>query len=180
MPDSIPDPMPDPMRLASVASAFPKHYYPQEVLTRELKKFWNGKLQNVKLLDRLHAHAGVEGRYLALPAESYERLTTWGQANSAWIECAQDLGQAAICAALTRVGLGARDIGALFVVSVTGIASPSLDAKLINRMGLSPNLKRIPIFGLGCVAGAAGIARAADYVRAFPDQAACLLSVERC
>jgi alkylresorcinol/alkylpyrone synthase len=66
------------------------------------------------------------------------------------------------------------------VASVTGIASPSLDARLVNRMGMSPRIKRIPIFGLGCVAGAAGIARAADYVRAFPHHVAALLSVELC
>ncbi len=72
------------------------------------------------------------------------------------------------------------DIGAFFFVSVTGIASPSVDARLINRMGLNPHIKRMPIFGLGCVAGAAGIARAADYVKAYPRQAALLLSVELC
>ena len=77
-------------------------------------------------------------------------------------------------------GLGPQDVDALFVVSVTGIASPSLDARLVNRMGMSPRIKRIPIFGLGCVAGAAGIARAADYVRAFPHHVAALLSVELC
>jgi alkylresorcinol/alkylpyrone synthase len=63
---------------------------------------------------------------------------------------------------------------------VTGVATPSIDARLMNRLGLSPSVKRVPIFGLGCVAGAAGIARAADYVRAFPDQVALLLSVELC
>src|SRR5207253_6498344 len=62
----------------------------------------------------------------------------------------------------------------------TGISSPSIDALLINRMGLPANIKRLPIFGLGCVAGAAGIARAADYVRAYPSQAAALVSVELC
>ena len=168
------------MKIASVASAFPKHRYKQEVLTQELKKFWVGELDNPKLLDRLHANVGVDYRHLALPAEAYENLATFGQANNAWIQCAEELGQAAICLALTRAGLDLHDIHALFVVSVTGIASPSLDARLINRMGLSPNLKRIPIFGLGCVAGAAGIARAADYVRAFPDHVAALLSVELC
>ena len=73
-----------------------------------------------------------------------------------------------------------RNSGALFFTSVTGISSPSIDALLINRMGLPPNIKRVPIFGLGCVAGAAGIARAADYVRAYPSQAAALVSVELC
>jgi alkylresorcinol/alkylpyrone synthase len=68
----------------------------------------------------------------------------------------------------------------MFFVSVTGVASPSIDARLMNKMGLPLSMKRIPIFGLGCVAGAAGIARAADYVRGFPDQVAVLLSVELC
>ena len=63
---------------------------------------------------------------------------------------------------------------------MTGIASPSIDALLINRMGLPTSIKRVPIFGLGCVAGAAGIARAADYVKAYPSQCAALVAVELC
>jgi len=71
-------------------------------------------------------------------------------------------------------------MGAIFFISVTGIASPSIDAMLVNRMGLSPNIRRVPIFGLGCVAGAAGTSRAADYVKAYPKQMAVVLSVELC
>jgi alkylresorcinol/alkylpyrone synthase len=71
-------------------------------------------------------------------------------------------------------------LGALLFTTVTGVASPSIDALLINRMKLPANIRRTPIFGLGCVAGAAGIARAADYVRAYPKQAAALVSVELC
>jgi alkylresorcinol/alkylpyrone synthase len=112
--------------------------------------------------------------------DAYYKLTKWGEFNDAWIKCAQELGQEAICRALVGAGLAPQDIDALFVVSVTGIASPSLDARLVNRMGLNPRIKRIPIFGLGCVAGAAGIARAADYVRGFPHHVAVLLSVELC
>jgi alkylresorcinol/alkylpyrone synthase len=168
------------MQIASVGSAFPKHYYPQAFLSAALKKFWNGRLNNPDVVDRMHAHAEIDGRFLALPVDAYYEMTTWGQANDAWIECAQELGQQALCRALAGAGLEPEDIDALFVVSVTGIASPSLDARLVNRMGLSPHVKRIPIFGLGCVAGAAGIARAADYVRAFPHHVAALLSVELC
>ena len=168
------------MKIASVGSAFPKHYYSQAMLSAALKKYWQGNLTNPDVVDRMHSHAGIDGRFLALPVDAYYEMTTWGQANDAWIECAQDLGQQALCRALVGVGLAPQDIDALFVVSVTGIASPSLDARLVNRMGLSPRLKRIPIFGLGCVAGAAGIARAADYVRAFPHHVAALLSVELC
>jgi alkylresorcinol/alkylpyrone synthase len=90
------------------------------------------------------------------------------------------LGKQAVCRALNQAGLAPRDLGAFFFTSVTGVSSPSIDALLINRMGLSPNIRRIPMFGLGCVAGAAGISRAADYVKAHPSQLAVLLSVELC
>jgi len=81
---------------------------------------------------------------------------------------------------LEQTGAAREQIAAIFFVSVTGVASPSVDARLVNRLKLSSNIKRNPIFGLGCVAGAAGLTRAADYVRAYPDQIAVLLSVELC
>ncbi len=168
------------MRIASVASAFPEHYYKQEALTEALKTDWRHRLPNTAILDRLDESMQVEGRYLVEPIEYYWNLTSWGQANDTWIKHALDLGEKALCKAIHGAGLKARDLSAIFVTSVTGIAAPSLDARLANRIGLSPNIKRIPIFGLGCVAGAAGISRAADYVKAYPDQAAALLSVELC
>ncbi len=168
------------MRICGVGSAFPKNYYRQEVIREALKRRWTGKLEKPQLLDRLHASVGVQGRHLALPIPAYEELTTWGRANNAWIDVAQQLGKQALCHALNDAGMATSDLGAIFFVSVTGIASPSIEGRLMNLMGLPPNIKRIPVFGLGCVAGAAGIARGADYVRAFPDQAAALVSVELC
>jgi alkylresorcinol/alkylpyrone synthase len=168
------------MKIASAASAFPKNYYPQKVLLEKLQEYWGDQLRNPQMLARLHRNVAVEGRHLAMEPEKYYELNTWGQANDVWIEVAQELGEQALCRALHHAGLGVREIGALFFTSVTGISSPSIDALLINRMGLSPNIRRLPIFGLGCVAGAAGIARAADYVRAYPKQAAALVSVELC
>jgi alkylresorcinol/alkylpyrone synthase len=168
------------MRIAGVASAFPKNLYSQEVIREALKEKWAGKLDRPQVLDRFHESVGVKTRHLALPIPAYSNLKTWGDANNAWIDCALDIGKQALCRALNQSGLSAADLGAIFFVSVTGIASPSIEGRLINRMGLSPNIKRVPIFGLGCVAGAAGIARAADYVKAYPRQAAALLSVELC
>src|SRR6202035_4441365 len=130
------------MKIASAASAFPKHYYSQKFLLEKLQEYWGDRLRNPQMLARLHRNVAVEGRHLAMPPEKYNEITTWGQAND--------------------------------------ISSPSIDAILINRMGLPTNIRRLPIFGLGCVAGAAGIARAADYVRAYPSQAAALVSVELC
>jgi alkylresorcinol/alkylpyrone synthase len=168
------------MKIAGVGGALPKHYYPQPEISAALRKYWADRLTNPDVVDRMHAHAEVDGRYLSMPLSAYYEMNTWGQANDIWIECAQDLGEQALCRALACPGLTPRDIDALFVVSVTGIASPSLDARLVNRMAMSPRIKRIPIFGLGCVAGAAGIARTADYLRAFPGHVAALLAVELC
>jgi alkylresorcinol/alkylpyrone synthase len=168
------------LRVAAVGSAFPNHYYSQDVIQQALKRHWAHALEKPNVIDRLYARVGVDGRHLALPIEQYDELTRWGQNNNAWIEVAEELGEKALCRALVRAGLSTQDLNALFFVSITGIASPSIDARLINRMGLPVNLKRIPIFGLGCVGGAAGIARAADYVRAFPDHTAAVLAVELC
>ena len=168
------------MRIASAASAFPKQYYSQKFLLEQLQQYWGGRLPNPQVLARLHRNVAVEGRHLALPTEKYYDIATWGQANDHWIEVAQELGEQALCRALHHAGLGTAALGALFFASVTGISSPSIDALLVNRMGLPTNIRRVPIFGLGCVAGAAGIARAADYVRAYPSQAAALVSVELC
>src|ERR1700690_1842567 len=168
------------MNIASAATAFPKHYYPQNVLSAAFRRYWNDKLEDADLFERLQAHVGVDGRYLVLPRETYETIPNFGETNDVWIQAATDLAEEGTSCALKRAGLDKSDIDAIFFVSVTGISSPSIDARLINRMGLPPRIRRTPIFGLGCVAGAAGVARAADYVRAWPAQTALLVSVELC
>jgi len=112
--------------------------------------------------------------------EDYAKLQSFGDANDAWIRVALDVGEAAIKDALEKAGLAPADVDSLIFVSVTGIATPSIDARLINRMGLSPNIRRLPLFGLGCVAGAAGISRSFDQVRSHPKSVCVLLSVELC
>lgn len=168
------------MRIAGAASAFPKHQYDQRVLLSALKKHWGPKLDNPMFIERLHTRVGVDTRSLALPMEEYEGLKSWKQANDHWISIATDLGAEALAAVCARAGVDPKQLGALFFVSITGVSSPSVDARIINRLGLSPHIKRLPVFGLGCVAGAAGLARAADYVRGFPDQIAAVVAVELC
>jgi alkylresorcinol/alkylpyrone synthase len=168
------------MLIAGAASALPTHKYDQTVLLNALKQFWGAKLDNPQFMQRLHQRVGVETRHLALPMERYPAIKTWGEANNHWIDVALNLSEEALRLAFERAGLSQDTLGAIFFVSVTGIASPSIDARLINRMKLPLHLKRVPIFGLGCVAGAACVARAADYVRAFPDQVAAVVAVELC
>lgn len=169
-----------PVRIAAVGKAFPPHYYDQDTLLDALRGHWAKRHHNLERLEQLHRNVLVGGRHLALPIEEYDALETWGQANDAWIRVAQEVGGEAVEDALARSGLGPGDVDCLISVTVTGIATPSLDARLVNRLGLNPRVKRVPVFGLGCVAGAAGVARAADYVRAFPGEVAVLLSVELC
>lgn len=168
------------MRIASAGKAFPEHYYDQEQLLAAARKEWASQLFNLERLERLYRNVLVGGRHLALPLEEYSQLSGWGEANDAWIRISVDVGERAIREALSAAGLGTDDVDALIFVSVTGVATPSIDARLMNRLGLPERVTRIPIFGLGCVAGAAGIARAADYVKAYPDRIAVLLSVELC
>ncbi len=168
------------MQIASVGTAFPPYRYTQTEIANVLVERWRDKLPEPRLLTRLHANCGVDTRYFVLPIEKYPDLHGFKQTNDEWITAAVTLGETAITRALSPLGLTPADISAIFFASVTGIASPTIDARLINRMPFPTHVKRTPIFGLGCVAGAAGIARASDYVRAFPKEIVLLLSVELC
>jgi alkylresorcinol/alkylpyrone synthase len=168
------------MTIAGVATAYPPYKYDQQTLLPALQRHWVSRIDDPAFMQRLQARVGVETRYLALPLDQYYSLNTFGQANDHWIRVGTELGQQALCHALSRAGLSTSDLGAVFFTSITGISSPSIDARLINRMNLPRTIKRVPIFGLGCVAGAACISRAADYVLAYPDQVAAVLSVELC
>ena len=142
------------MRVAAVGRALPPHFYDQDILLQALSERWGTRFFNPERLERLHKSLLIGGRHLALPLEEYAGLTTWGKANDAWIRVAQEIGGPAVLEALRRAGLAPQDVDALFFVSVTGIATPSIDARLIEPLGLPLHLKRVPIFGLGCLAGA--------------------------
>jgi alkylresorcinol/alkylpyrone synthase len=167
----------------AVRSAFPAHRYPQDELARAYAAIADGlrPAQRV-LLERLYANADVATRHTALPVEEYGGLSAPGAAlaNDRYIEEATALGERALRSALASAGLEPAAVDLLIVTSVTGVAVPSLDARLIPRLGLRPDIKRLPVFGLGCVAGAAGLARLHDYLLAWPGHVAALLSVELC
>jgi alkylresorcinol/alkylpyrone synthase len=168
------------MYIAAVGTALPPHRYEQDELIAGFTRFWGKKHHNLTRVEQLHRAVQVGGRNLALPMEAYEQLEGFGASNDAWIRVGLDVGEAAVRQALAAANLHPSAIDAIFFTTVTGIAAPSLDARLVNRLGLRPDIKRTPMFGLGCVAGAAGISRMYDYLRAWPDHVAVLLSVELC
>lgn len=161
-------------------TALPAHRYDQRQLAAIAKRVLPALEVEPHVLERFFRRVGVEQRHLALPAEEYEKLSGLEQRNAAWIQAAVPLAERALQRALADAGLEASALSALFTTTITGIAVPSLDARLMNRMPIPAHCKRTPLFGLGCLAGAAGVARVADYLRAFPREAAALVSVELC
>lgn len=167
------------MRIASVGTAHPPNRYEQSDLIAAFETHWAQRHHNVRRVAQLHTAAQVGGRWLALPMDEYLGLD-FGAANDAFIRVGTDVAAEALTTALDRAGLEPSDVDLIIFTTVTGVAAPSIDARLVNRIGLRSDVKRVPMFGLGCVAGAAGTARLHDYLRAYPDQVAVLVSVELC
>jgi len=163
-----------------VGRALGPHFVDQETLLASFRAGWGERHFNVERLADTFRATQVGGRHLALPLEEYPALSGWRARNDAFLRVGADLGEAAVREALGRAGIAPSEVRHLFFVTVTGVATPSLDARLANRLGLHPSLKRTPIFGLGCMAGAAGLARASDALRAYPGEVAVVLSVELC
>ncbi len=169
-------------RIAAVAPALPPYAYTQEEITAELAPLITPDAASARraVLQRVHAASGISTRHLAVPLERYRSLTDFGQTNDLFISVGLDLAEQALRDALKLCGLVPEDVDHIFFTSVTGISAPSLDALLVARLGMRPDVRRVPVFGLGCVAGAAGIARVHDYLVGHPDDVAVLLSVELC
>jgi alkylresorcinol/alkylpyrone synthase len=160
--------------VAAVAVEFPPHQVSQEEAMSALTGLAG------RQFDRFGERAGVQNRRFALPPEDYASLSGFTEANNIYIDVAMTLAERAILAALKAADLEPADVDVVFSTTVTGLAVPTLEARLATRLGLRPDVKRVPLFGLGCVAGAAGVARMHDYLLAFPDHVGVLLAVELC
>lgn len=169
------------MQILAVRGVLPRHSYPQEEITDAFVDVIAaaGGLDE-QVLRRFHRNAGVEQRSLALPLEEYAGLADFTQANDLFIEHAVDLGSRALVDGLKAAGLTPTDVDLVICATVTGLAVPTLEARIAAQIGLRPDVKRMPLVGLGCVAGAAGLARLRDYLLGHPDDVAVLVTVELC
>jgi alkylresorcinol/alkylpyrone synthase len=166
--------------IQAVGTALPPHYVEQATLTAALGELWRHSPANAARFQRIQQSLGIRGRYLPMPLDEFRTLDSFAKCNDAWIRHAPDLAERAARAALERAALDAREVDHIFFVTVTGIAIPSLEVRLVNRIGMRRDIRRTPIFGLGCAAGAGIIGRAADYLRAYPEKTAMVVSAELC
>jgi len=166
-------------RLLAVATAVPPYALDQDDVIERVKLLF-GRAPDLDRLLPVFVNTGIERRYSCVPLEWYDRAHGWPERNRIYLASALDLLEAATNRALSLTGRHKGDIDSIVVVSTTGIATPSLDALLIERMGLRRTVQRLPIFGLGCAGGVLGLARAASQAAVAPGKTMLFLVVELC
>lgn len=167
-------------RISSVGTAVPKYRVGQQVAQQFCRALFQDTCSDIDRLLPVFVNALIQERYFSVPPEWFETEHSFAEKNQLYIEASLDVGQAAILTCLERAGLRPQDIDHLFFVSTTGLATPSIDARLINILKMRSNIRRTPIWGLGCAGGVAGLSRAYEYTLAFPRERALLLALELC
>lgn len=158
--------------------SFPRFRYQQDQICELLLQESPDKHQPA--IKKIHQSASVETRFLCLPIDHYPKLCGIKERMHLWQEISLGLGSECLNQLFSNSSINKNDIGHFFFTSITGMSAPSIDALLVDKFELSPAIKRTPVFGLGCLGGAALLSRAADYVRAYPHKLALVLAVELC
>ena len=167
-------------RVLSVATAVPRHRVTQDTAKDFARVMFAEAHKDLERLLPVFDNVEVDGRNFCVPPEWFYEDHTFPEKNALYVENALDLSEKAARRALDKAGADAGDVGAIFFVSTTGVSTPSIDSGLLFRLGLSEHARRIPIWGLGCAAGAGGLARAADHARVYPEKLVLLVGVELC
>jgi alkylresorcinol/alkylpyrone synthase len=166
-------------RLLAVASVVPPYPLEQDAVIERVRRLFGPSADLDRLLP-VFVNAGIRRRFSCVPIEWYDERHGWADRNRVYLDAALDLLETATQTALRRAGRDKDAIGSIVVVSSTGIATPSLDALLVDRMRLRPTMRRLPIFGLGCVGGVIGLSRAAGEAMLLPGETVLFLVVELC
>lgn len=167
-------------RILAAASAFPPHVVPQAAVREAVGQIFAGRIPGLERLLAVFDHSRIDSRNLMRPLDWYCQPRSAQERNRIYLGEGLELLAAAAQRCLERADCGPASIDHVIAVSSTGHAAPSLDARLINRLGLRPDASRLPVWGLGCAAGAAGLARAFDHCCAHPRARVLLVALETC
>jgi alkylresorcinol/alkylpyrone synthase len=167
-------------RLVALATAVPAHVLRQSDARGGAAQLFSGALGADSRLMEVFEHAQIEKRHLCVPLEWFATDHSFAEKNALYLEHAVRLGGEAARKALARANLQPVDIDHVLFISSTGLATPSVDALLANELGFRSDIRRTPIWGLGCAGGAAGLSRARDFALADPSARVLLVALELC
>lgn len=166
--------------IASAAHAFPPHTASQAAVKAVIQQVFAGSMAELERLLTVFDHSRIDSRQFMMPLEWYLAPRTQIERTRIYQEQGLALLETAAATCLAQANCRPADIDQLVFVSSTGHATPTLDAHLINRLGMAPNTSRLPLWGLGCAAGAAGLSRAHDHCLAYPEHRVLLVALECC
>ncbi len=166
--------------IAGIETVVPQFCYGQTEVRDFARRMFDASPLNVERLLPIFLNTTITERYFCMPAAWYGANHSFEEKNGLYVENARSLSEQAVRKLCESCALAPQEIDHLFFVSTTGIATPSLDAHLFNTLQLKPSLRRTPIWGLGCAGGVAGLARAADWLKAYPTKKAVVVALELC
>ena len=165
--------------ILSVGTALPPYTLAQAEVAQFARKHFEGKLRRAEQLMQIFENTQIDVRHLVVPLTWFDQPNhTWKERNDLYIAQAEAMSLAAAQQALDRAGLASQAVDMILYVSTSGLVTPSMDARLITKLGMKPTTKRLPIWGLGCAGGVSGLSRALDWCKAYPDQTALLVVAE--
>jgi len=166
--------------IAGIATAVPAHRLDRATARRFAAEHFGSRLAGIELLLKVFDNSSIDHRYFCQPLAWYGQSHSIEEKNSAYIKNAVDLSAQAARKLFTQTSVDPSEIDYIIYVNTTGLATPSIDARLINVLGLRSNTRRTPIWGLGCAGGVAGLAHAYHHALGHPDERILLLATELC
>ncbi len=166
--------------IVDIQTAYPEFYFDQSTLIDALCDAWKDKVPNLKRLRLIHENVKVDKRHIATEVDKYLKFENFDEKNNLYLKVATKIAIKSIESILINNNIRPEEIQSLWSNTVTGFAIPSLEARVMNHFDFSSKTKRVPLMGLGCMAGVAGLNRVADYLKGHPDEAALFFSAELC
>ncbi len=167
-------------QVVGFAKALPPHRFAQDDVLRTFREAYGHKIPRFERIADIFVNTGIETRYAVRPFDWFRHDQGWRERTSAYLEGADALFREAALGALSAAGVEAGDIDTVVTISSTGIATPSLEARALVDLGFRQNVRRVPVFGLGCAGGVSGLALAGRLARAEPGSNVLLVIVELC